>query len=375
MKYKIITLTPVHISTGEQNASFLYNMGDNYHLNCYSIDNLIRCIPPKELLEMYKFDKKKIIELFRRYVKYDELKPKYSVYCYDQFPFKENVSVQMKSLGKPYIPGSTIKGAIMNAIVYGILSEKKQEVIQILKQNQLNFKNFDKSLFEKLFDKEFNEIFSLFSSCILCADIFYEDMILCNGIRLNMNNNGKGKNQNFVRYECIDAHQICVSTLIKIDKNKKNILKKRITSLQKYEILIKYLNEVNIAVVCRNFYRVLLKDDKEYFVEDRFGYFDKSDFEGRSDIVNFIDNMSFENKNVFYLRLGNSTNYFYKTVSIFIKNNFSSYYKEKFEDVFSPIGRNKKAKYDKMPKTRTVFTFDDECFLPGFIKVEFYNNN
>ena len=32
-------------------------------------------------------------------------------------------------------------------------------------------------------------------------------------------------------------------------------------------------------------------------------------------------------------------------------------------------------KADTMPKTRIIFKYDSECYLPGFIKVEPYEEN
>ena len=40
MTYKISILTPVHISSGNKNACFLYHPDKNDHFNCYRIEDL-----------------------------------------------------------------------------------------------------------------------------------------------------------------------------------------------------------------------------------------------------------------------------------------------------------------------------------------------
>ena len=45
MTYKISILTPVHISSGNKNACFLYHPDKNDHFNCYRIEDLLQFIP------------------------------------------------------------------------------------------------------------------------------------------------------------------------------------------------------------------------------------------------------------------------------------------------------------------------------------------
>ena len=42
MTYKISILTPVHISSGNKNACFLYHPDKNDHFNCYRIEDLLQ---------------------------------------------------------------------------------------------------------------------------------------------------------------------------------------------------------------------------------------------------------------------------------------------------------------------------------------------
>ena len=132
MTYKISILTPVHISSGNKNACFLYHPDKNDHFNCYRIEDLLQFIPPQKLLELQPDNasnngKKDIIKLFNNYINYNQLKPQYFLF-YKFKPFSKDVTEQVKSLNKPYIPGSSIKGAIMNAIIFNLLNDNKEKI-------------------------------------------------------------------------------------------------------------------------------------------------------------------------------------------------------------------------------------------------------
>ena len=140
MTYKISILTPVHISSGNKNACFLYHPDKNDHFNCYRIEDLLQFIPPQKLLELQPDNasnngKKDIIKLFNNYVNYNQLKPQYFLF-YKFKPFSKDVTEQVKSLNKPYIPGSSIKGAIMNAIIFNLLNDNKEKVFLERKESQ-----------------------------------------------------------------------------------------------------------------------------------------------------------------------------------------------------------------------------------------------
>ena len=143
MTYKISILTPVHISSGNKNACFLYHPDKNDHFNCYRIEDLLQFIPPQKLLELQPDNasnngKKDIIKLFNNYVNYNQLKPQYFLF-YKFKPFSKDVTEQVKSLNKPYIPGSSIKGAIMNAIIFNLLNDNKEKIKEF--KTQLNNNN------------------------------------------------------------------------------------------------------------------------------------------------------------------------------------------------------------------------------------------
>ena len=335
MTYKISILTPVHISSGNKNACFLYHPDKNDHFNCYRIEDLLQFIPPQKLLELQPDNasnngKKDIIKLFNNYVNYNQLKPQYFLF-YKFKPFSKDVTEQVKSLNKPYIPGSSIKGAIMNAIIFNLLNDNKEKIKEFLNNfDKRSTKSLQKSLMTYLFGKDFEEIFKLFSSCICCEDIFFDTMILCDSDRLNMKNNNRNQSQEFNKFECIDNLQEKKTNLFMIDQTRQKVFLNKYSNKEIIKKLRIFFNKRNIIIACRNYFRTVIKDDKKYFIEDQFDYFKESDFEGRDQIINFLNTISFDNKDICYLRIGNSTNYFYKSISIFIKKNFYEFYDNNF---------------------------------------------
>ena len=162
-----------------------------------------------------------------------------------------------QSLNRPYIPGSTIKGAIINAIYFYFLKQKINDAIEYIKKEK-NVKN----LFNYLYGNEFEEAMTLYSSSLICRDIYFNDqsLILCHSQRLNMN-----KGQDFYDYECIDYNKEVEGEFISIDLIKKDLFQKR---FPKYYKLFKPLFNIdNIFVTIRNYYNRVLNNDVEYFEE------------------------------------------------------------------------------------------------------------
>ena len=72
------------------------------------------------------------------------------------------------------------------------------------------------------------------------------------------------------------------------------------------------------------------------------------------------------------LRVGNSTNYFAKTISYLIKNNDPGLYKECFWQHFAPVKKGKTKPNERtMPKTQNDLFKWRKDYLPGFIKIQY----
>ena len=124
MKYKLKTITPLHIGTGSKYSRAEFVLTDG-NLHRVSLDNLLRKLSEEQIgdltvrLEDYGFSladflKDKDIDLadITKYIS----------------KFKEDrgvkeISEQIKTSDRAYIPGSSIKGAIRTAIIYKILKD------------------------------------------------------------------------------------------------------------------------------------------------------------------------------------------------------------------------------------------------------------
>ncbi len=387
MKLKVTTLTPVHISTGNLNPCYVYHYkadpDPQYYgqFVCYDFQQLLKQIPYKDLsnvdfLSTKDKSKRYVAQFFRKRINFNnpELEPQYYLTTSinpgdDDNSFYLDVKEQVKSLNMPYIPGSSIKGAVLNALYFYILSNRKDNVKQFLNeygQNYHDYGKFEEELMSYLFDDDFKDIWKQMSSCLICRDIPFNTLILCQEERLNM----AKQNPHFTNMECIDYNQSVEDEFIVIDKAKKKIFDENLAKKSKdYQVLSQALNVKNIILAFRNYSKYLLKEDKEYFENIKH--------ESSSDIVQFINKLDLNDKNSCILRIGNSTNYFYKTVSLFIKTTNNAFYHKYFYELFSPVNKPRNnqntkrlPKADDMPKTRVVVEFDEKYYLAGMIKIE-----
>lgn len=384
IKTRITIVTPVHIGTGEEKMSFEYDKKDNV-LYCYDPKELFLVKPSKELLDkrflnslLKSNDGSKRDELnimMKKDIDYSRLKPIYFLRAdFTKIP-KGNVSEQLKSLNKPYIPGSSIKGAIMNAVFYDFIKNHLNDFCKYIKNKVETTKNKpDIDDFLKYCDSRLLDLVKQVSNCLICRDVFYEKLVLVEPIRKNVYDDKKDK-LSLSNIECIDVNQTCDDEFIKINTDRKNVI---IETLKNEKIkfgdeFIGYVSINKIIKVCRAYFRDILSEEIEmeknnsYYVQEGL---DKKLNEFYEDTV----------QNGFYMRIGGNTNYFFKTVSYLIKKNNNNFYTRYFYKVFSPKDkpRNKNGAYplpEKMPATRTIYVDDLYAYYPGVIKIEFYKKN
>lgn len=386
MKLKITTLTPIHVSSGILNPNFAYTYNKNNNdFYKYDVEKILCSgkIPfqqlNKKLLSSSSQESKKIMSnFFRDKVNYNDFQAQYKMESYVE-PGYLDVSEQVKSLNRPYIPGSTLKGAIINCVIYYILKQNKEKVRFFLrKQNRPNPDFFEKDLFKELFDSDFEEVFGVYSSCIVCRDIFFDNMILCKQLRLNMGKNSKNV---FSNLECIDQEQTVIDEFIYIDEHRTKQFKDLVKNRDCYKDLWENCLNVNdLLEFMRIYYSDISKEDKNYFISHK-GDFHKDICD---DIIGFYEKYSGNTKEYTILRLGKSTNYFYKSITLFIKRLDPSFYSRNFI-LFAPVSLNqrkdkkggpKPPSPKKMPNSRVVITDDEQYyFLSGMLKIELCDKN
>ena len=364
MKLKITTISPIHIGSGETNPRYLYRKDKDY-LERYALNDILISLQKNMKLDDFlklnftddsDAGKGRILKLFDQYVHYDELKPLYYLFDYG-YKSKNNVSEQIKSMYKPYIPGSSVKGSVMNAVVFHFIKQRIKKAIEYIEDNPKRLS--DSYLLDDLYGKGFNDALEFYRQCLYCRDIYFKDnsLILCHSQRLNMKTN---RESGFTDYECIDYGIETEGDFITFDTSKKEIFKEKFPSF--YEYFQPLFLMSNLFVVIRNYYNRISQEDILYFKEHDFGLdMNLDDLYPRSE----------KGSDECILRIGNSTNYFFKTVSLLFKEHDFDIYRKHF-DLFAParLGKKNSPRADTMPKTRVVFEFDHQYYLPGILKIE-----
>lgn len=381
MKYKVTTLTPVHIKSGNINPFYIYGKSKRivarYKLEDI-LENAYKQMPLSAFLKRLPDDldhqkKTDFLNVFREYVCYAELAPLYELQG-DNQSLSKDISEQMKSLSRPYIPGSTLKGAFLNAVWFYLMKNKLAEAISYIdtkkiKEDEKSAREMLNKLYEKEFKefkrfkqfeelKAFDEVMKYYSRCLICRDIYFDAdaMILCHAKRLHMEKD----NTVLFDMECIKHQQSVTGEFFMLDETEIKLFQDR------------FLNLVSIfqPLFKIDFLFELLREMYELNSQEDVAYFRKHAF----DILRnrFVSYPTTSTKEECILRIGNSTNYFYKSISLLIKNKCPEIYERNFQ-LFSPVNIKKSKRAPKsqtMPKTRTVFHFDGQYYLPGILKIE-----
>lgn len=419
MKTKITICTPVYVGTGDKKfiSEYRYSEQEN-RFDAYDLSKIFANMSPKQLLNDKFLDSllnndsgsgKDDIQSLINNRKLENIEPSYSLRgnynltIEDNYP-KNDVMVQVKNLDKPIIPGSTLKGAILNCIYYDFVSNHDKELLEYLElsigKSLPDIDSFVKYVYrDEPGAENIPEFMKLFRSCITCRDINFENLCLLKSMRVNVRTN---KDIPVPNLECIDCDQERTGDYFSIDKTKKSTLKKYYDGTEFYKDLAHYLIKKG------NNYNNLIKAGKKFFdrmtleeIKTCNKYIGKSKYTSQTNRDELKKLREENNKeeiiNGFYLRIGGHTNYFYKTVSYFVKKNHEEFYKQYFYDLFSPVEKPQKPDEDSMPDTmpatkpeagngctaiedsmpetmpvtRTLCTDGKNTYYPGIIKVEF----
>lgn len=381
---KITILTPVHIATGiDIEMPSYHEMNDNMVAR-YDFMDILSQLPPNILtdprilneLSSKQSSKKTLYKYIHQYVDYSKLKPLYYLdYTYDESLnyARTDVSEQVHDLHKPYIPGSTIKGTLINAWMYFLLKCNYQKHVKsniklILDQDSKNSLGFHELIFRKQLEKEYSDFYKDLCGCLQCRDLYFDKMELFYAAREGSNRDMRG-NVPMTYKECIPPFEKLDSELFVVDQFKLNLLKQKYSKCEQYsnlDFLIHSFTRKTLFKACNSF----MKDILEVDMQNRYFYF-YEDFEGINESLKAIK-QEIAKPNTVILRVGNSTNYFAKTVSYLIKKNDPELFEKNFYDKFAPVNYGKTKPNEKtMPKTRVIYSNGEKDYLPGFIKVEY----
>lgn len=376
---KITILTPVHIATGNDIEMPCYHEVNDVTVNRHRFTDILSQLPPKVLtdprllneLSSRQPSKKLLYRYIHQYVDYSKLTPLYNLeYTYDESlsEARNDVSEQMHDLHKPFIPGSTIKGTLLNSWKYYLLKLKydqiRPNIYKQIKDGQNKNLDFHELMFGESLDKDHENFYKELYSCLQCQDIYFSQMELFFAGREGSNRDMNGSIPTTYK-ECIPPLQTTDLVLFHFDEFKLNVLKDKYKE-RRYSELIDSLDRDFFLKACNAFTKDILDADMD---KKYFNFYES--FVGINEQLNEIKK-ELENPNTVVLRVGNSTNYFAKTVSYLIKYNDPGLYTECFWQRFAPVNKGKTKPNERtMPKTRMIYSNGEKDYLPGFIKIQY----
>lgn len=380
-------ISPVHIGDGENIEAPCFHSVKNKTYR-YRFSDLLEQIPPKTLLDARflkqlmdnQSSKREFYSNFDR-IDYSKIKPLYSVdFKWDENLGTTDVASQIKDLGRPYIPGSSLKGAILTALNFAFL-------ITFYKKYQFNIKNYIKNLNGKNLNEGFilemvfgtlgnrneaSDFMKEATSCILVSDLYFDSIEVDEAKRYKVEEDAE---MPLTTPECIASNQSAsIKNLITIDEERLIRLKENQEYSQEYK---KYLSLINLSMIaksCNKYTHFILQEERTADLRDFYSYFEPTN--------TFIDSLNkkiieaSKGTEAFYLRLGMHTNYFFKTISRFFKVEAPELFNDDFYTVFSPITKDPRRKNQKIPKPNTIpttrtllYNAEDQYRLAGFIKI------
>ena len=125
MKYQLKTITPVHIGTGEI-LTQIDGFYDNRRWHRINIDAVLAAIPESELNRLTIAMGQRNFQ-WSRYLPTNQPSVSYTLPCPED-PRETEIREAMKNpFGRPMIPGSSIKGTIRTALLWGLIDDDNPE--------------------------------------------------------------------------------------------------------------------------------------------------------------------------------------------------------------------------------------------------------
>jgi len=371
------TLTPVHVGSGRKLAS-----GIDFIKTDYSI----HIVPQSELLSYLEKNPDEMENFIKGNYKLGALNrmPEGRTYYLQIGRTNEIIEFERNGFGKPYIPGSSIKGAIRTILLRKRLDELsenertelfssiKKEIKKKIENNQRpkrewasqdllkkifgNSSNNNLMRVLEIFDAEFNE---------LDLDIIYILSLTSeNGDRFGWKNLWNRRNENKIKF----ATQLVAETLPIGSKTSFSIV------LNKFLINNKTANELlnfsedalkefaNLAKTVNKYSNEYLSKEKKFFDKLQKPQKLSSFIQEIENLISIINSCK-ENEMVLRISWGGGW-----------KSMIGDYLDDKWLKYFRSEYKLGKKDFEIFPKTRKIiFDEDEPKYLPGWIKVKFFD--
>lgn len=355
---KIKTLSPVHIGTGNENMAFQYMInGDTAYF--YKLDDLLSTVAPEKLVSddflksIVESKNKATFDCIKKYVDYNKVKSKYKLTIYSKLA-TQSVFEQFKSLNRPFIPGSSIKGAIESIVCYSFIKKYFNRL------NGYPTPLSIESLLEKITGIGKTDILKSVAANLSCDDVCFNTMGLYEAVRAS-----KKSDIPIGFQECVDKGQVITKEFYRFYDNDQrlsnydSVIEKEFISMFKKENISKYINE---------FTRDALNQDLSPKMQEY--YYDTNLQDLKDDVVKYINMIENLPTDCCLLRIGKDTNCNFKgAMALLFKTKDFDYYKKNFKH-FKPI---KAVSPNTLPSTRSFFIDENNYYIayPGFLEIDF----
>lgn len=393
----VTILTPVHVSTGKQIDPVVYKSQGRV-VKRYAMEDILSSLPEKQLLDREKLgrltrgsnSKKDFYSIFGVGSSFSK-EPLYELNWYGRQSIQEEIqssqggnpgsrliSEQIKALGKPIIPGSTLKGAIECAFKYKLIKDHFSEVASRLesfcrKKSKLTSPLF---YFELVYgidtrtaEKEYREFLSELYGCLSVSDICFSSMDLLYVRRYPYEDNPKREIPLGYAEYITNGSVTRLPYPIQVNTKKAEYLKKKYHNNSIcLDLIERFCSLDNLQMAIQTYTKdLVLEEDLPR------GLF----LQGKEDVDRATEAQSASNKDL-VIRIGKNTSYFYKTVSKLFydgtqEHHTSHLFDDYFQDVFSPVSRNHKPQPhpEDFPGTFSFPEKYDDPYYGGFIKISY----
>ena len=361
MKYKLITLSPIHIGNGQQLSNWSYAY-ENGKIKIYSFDKVVRSLKDNHQkllnltaqIERYPLDKSlgDVLSTFKINVE-----PEYTVDFKGEIKRKkfdkktrQNITEYkqiwefIKENGKVYIPGTEIKGAIRTALFYKILKDKfnedeklKQRFLKEYK-NCLNVKDYrDENDKKRKIQNNFKKLSSKWENFAFRGDFEQNDAkrdIL--KILLISDSSLKDPQEVLVVKDItalgVSRHFEEPHELVK--SGSEFIIDLKVPFHEEYKTIFpqtyKYLGLKKIREACSDFAKALLIEEYSYYKENKVGFKNNNELMKKIGSIFNRNKKSLENKEII-IRIGKHQGFLSTTINLLVKELKPELYKNAYE--------------------------------------------
>jgi len=367
---KVTILSSTHIGNGEKYPNYLI-----INSNRYAFDDIIsvtfhrnkqQLLSANFIDKIKSFSQNKSGEAKREIAnlltptasEIDKIKPQYRVTLSTPKTNQLDINDHIKNLDKVILPGSSLKGYLVNVMVFDII--KKNGVIR--KYYEDNLKNN-----KRLVENVERNVFMVTLQKLMCRDIIFDD---APEIKLISRITKSGNIPNM--FECMKPGSICVGDFVSKIKTHSNI-----NSLTGIELIYAEELETRISTIYDNFAEMnkqfvlnALKYEKEFI--DQLKNRDDVD---KSEIYKQINLIEKElNAGKIIIQLGKNTNYIVKSSGHAFERDF---YIQYFSDIFYP-GFNNRGEDNRLAKPFNIGSmnlvsisdFEGYNEIPGFVEIQ-----